>query len=72
MDRRFSDFYRRLHFSHGAKVRFAARGRGRGGVLVHDGKGPIGACVCVHMIGVKRSFRQRNEEIEGGDCAYHG
>lgn len=24
------------------------------------------------MIGVKRSFRQRNEEIEGADCEYRG
>lgn len=71
MDRRFSDFI-------GGSISAmeprsdSQRGDGEEGECwCMMGRGPMGP-VCVHMIGVKRSFRRRNEEIEGGDCTYRG
>lgn len=48
-----------------------SEGTGKGERRCMMGRGPSGPA-CVSMIGVKRSFRQRNKEIEGGDCTYRG
>lgn len=48
-----------------------SEGTGKGECRCMMGRGPSGPA-CVYMIGVKRSFRRRNKEIEGGDCTYRG